>query len=318
MDYSARIFIAGHKGMVGSALVRRLEKGGYGNLILKTRAEMDLTDQKAVTLFYEQEKPEIVIDAAAKVGGILANNTYRADFLHQNLVIQTNLIHGAHIAGVKKLIFLGSSCIYPRSSPQPMKEEYLLTGLLEETNEPYAIAKISGIKMCENYFLQYEDNFISLMPTNLYGFNDNFDLKTSHVLPALIRKFVDAKADGSSVTIWGTGSPRREFLFVDDVADAIVFALDSVEAERLYAQGISHLNVGTGADISISDLAKTIQSIVGHEGELKFDSSIPDGTPQKLLDVSRLHAMGWRHQIVLEEGIRRTYEWFLKGENLRI
>ncbi len=313
-----KIYIAGHTGMVGSAILRRFQKEGFKNLIFRTSKELDLRNQRAVNDFFEVEKPEIVIIAAAKVGGILANNTYRAEFIYDNLMIESNIIHAAYLNDVEKLIFLGSSCIYPKFAPQPMKEEYLLTGELEKTNEPYAIAKIAGIKLCENYYRQYGCNFYSVMPTNLYGPNDNFDLETSHVLPALIRKFHEAKVQSSafsghrSVVVWGTGKPRREFLYVDDLADAIHFLLNNIDAKDLYEQGITHLNIGTGEDLPISELAALIKSIVGFEGEIVYDSSKPDGTPRKLLDISRIHSLGWQHKTSLEEGIKMTYEWFLK------
>jgi len=297
MEKKSKIYVAGHRGMVGSAIVRRLRKDGYTNLILRTRQELDLLDQQAVQQFYEQERPEYVFLAAAKVGGILANNTYRAQFIYENLQIQNNIIHSAYRYGVKKLLFLGSSCIYPKMAPQPIKEEYLLTGPLEPTNEPYAIAKIAGIKMCEAYNAQYGTNFISTMPTNLYGPHDNFDLETSHVLPALIRKFHEAKVHHRPyVEIWGTGTPRREFLHVDDLADACVFLMQNYNDSQF-------VNVGVGEDISIKDLALLIQDIVGYRGELRFDTSKPDGTPRKLLDVSRLHALGWKARIPLRDGI---------------
>ena len=306
MEKDSKIYVAGHRGMVGSAIVRRLTKDGYTNLILRTRQELDLLDQQAVQQFFEQERPEYVFLAAAKVGGILANNTYRAQFIYENLQIQNNIIHSAYRYGVKKLLFLGSSCIYPKMAPQPIKEEYLLTGPLEPTNEPYAIAKIAGIKMCEAYNAQYGTNFISTMPTNLYGPHDNFDLQTSHVLPALIRKFHEAKVNHRPyVEIWGTGTPRREFLHVDDLADACVFLMQHYNDSQF-------VNVGVGEDISIKELALLIQDIVGYQGELRFDTSKPDGTPRKLLDVSRLHALGWKARIPLRDGIRQTYQWFLE------
>ncbi|MBD3276635.1 MAG: NAD-dependent epimerase/dehydratase family protein [Candidatus Marinimicrobia bacterium] len=314
MNKSSKIYIAGHNGMVGSAITRTLQADGYQNLIRKERTELDLLRQSEVEDFYQTEQPEYVFIAAAKVGGILANDTYRADFLYENLQIENNLIHGAHIAGVKKLLFLGSSCIYPKHAPQPMKEEHLLTGPLEPTNEPYAIAKIAGIKLCENYYRQYGDNFFSAMPTNLYGPNDNFDLKTSHVLPALIRKFHEAKRDGkSSVTLWGTGKPKREFLHVDDLAAACIYLMREVDAEDVYSQNIAHLNVGTGEDLSINELAETIAGIVGYNGPIEHDTSKPDGTPRKLMDVSRIKSLGWEPQISLEEGIELTYQWYLEN-----
>lgn len=357
MNKNSKIYIAGHRGMVGSAILRKLQSDGYTNLITRTRQELDLLDQVAVRQFYEQERPEYVFIAAAKVGGILANNTYRAQFIYENLQIQNNLIHFAHEYGVKKILFLGSSCIYPKFAPQPIKEEYLLTGELEPTNEPYAIAKIAGIKMCEAYRDQYGDNFISVMPTNLYGPNDNFDLETSHVLPALIRKFHLAKClenkdydairndfmkfsnqnlskisenscntwtedeihfilnkygirvnSGNSwnvsVALWGTGSPKREFLHVDDLADACVYLMNTYDEKQF-------VNIGVGEDLSIKELAEMIKNIVGFTGEIDWDTTKPDGTPRKLLDVSRLHSLGWQARIPLEEGIRKTYEWYI-------
>lgn len=304
MELSARIYVAGHRGMVGSAIVRRLQGMGYTNLITRTSAELDLRNQAAVEAFYATEKPQYVFVASAKVGGIHANNTYRAEFLYDNLMIQNNLIHQAWVHGVTKLLFLGSSCIYPKMAPQPLKEEYLLTGLLEPTNEPYAIAKIAGIKMCEAYRDQYGSNFISAMPTNLYGPNDNYDLNNSHVLPALIRKFHEAKAEGrKEVVIWGDGSPLREFMHVDDLAEALVHLMLNYE-DRLF------MNAGTGQEISIRDLALLIRKITGFEGELIFDSSKPNGTPRKLMDVSRLTATGFTPKISLEEGITRVYAEF--------
>ena len=302
MNKSSKIYVSGHRGMVGSAIVRKLEEQGYQNLLLRTSKELDLRNQAAVNNFFEAEKPEYVFIAAAKVGGIQANNIYRADFLYDNLMIEANLIHASHEHEVSKLLFLGSSCIYPKMAPQPLKEEYLLTDYLEPTNEPYAIAKIAGIKLCENYQRQYGDNFISAMPTNLYGPNDNYDLNNSHVLPALLRKFHTAKHEGhDSVEIWGTGSPKREFLHVDDLADACLVLMNQYE-------GTDWFNVGTGEDISIKDLALMIKKVVGFQGKLKFDSSKPDGTPRKLMDVSKIHQAGWRHKISLEEGIAAVYE----------
>ena len=313
MNKNAKIYIAGHTGMVGSAIVRRLQDEGYTNLVLKTHSELDLLRQNEVEKFFEQEKPEYVFVAAAKVGGILANDTYRAEFIYENLQIQNNIIHNAYKNGAKKLIFLGSSCIYPKYADQPMKEEYLLTGELEKTNEPYAIAKIAGIKMCENYYKQYGSNFFSVMPTNLYGPNDNFDLKTSHVLPALIRKIHEAKVNGeASVTLWGTGEPKREFLHVDDMAEACVYLMKTIDAKQIYDKDITHINIGVGEDISINDLAGLIAEIVGYEGKIDHDTSKPDGTPRKLLDVSWLHELGWEHSISLREGIMQTYNWYLK------
>ncbi|GAB6281881.1 MAG: GDP-L-fucose synthase [Ignavibacterium sp.] len=306
-----KIYVAGHRGMVGSAIVRKLEKEGCTKLIFRTIKELDLTQQNEVEKFFSEEKPEIVIDAAAKVGGILANNTYRAEFIYDNLMIQSNIIHSSYVNKVEKLIFLGSSCIYPRLAPQPLKEEYLLSDYLEKTNEPYAIAKIAGIKLCENYYLQYDSNFFSVMPTNLYGPNDNFNLETSHVLPALIRKFYEAKINNSpNVILWGTGKPLREFLHVDDAADAIYFLAENVNAKDIYEKGISQLNIGTGVDLTINDLANLIATIVEYKGEIVYDTSKPDGTPRKLLDVSRIKQLGWQNKISLEEGIKLTYEWF--------
>ena len=292
--------------MVGSAIFRKLEAEGYTNLVTRTSAELDLRNQQAVTDFFKVEKPEYVFLAAAKVGGIVANNTYRADFLYDNLIIQSNIIHNSYLTGVTKLLFLGSSCIYPKLAPQPLKEEYLLTGVLEPTNEPYAIAKIAGIKLCDAYRDQYECDFISVMPTNLYGYNDNYDLQNSHVLPALIRKFHEAKLEGSKeVVVWGSGNPMREFLFADDLADACLYLMLNYSERSL-------INIGTGEDITIRDLALLIKKEVGFEGDLVFDSSKPDGTPRKLMDVSKLHSRGWRHRIELSEGIKLAYSDFLK------
>ena len=308
-----KIYIAGHTGMVGSAITSELKNKGYKNLILKNYPGLDLIRQKDVEKFFKTEKPEIVIVAAAKVGGILANNTYRAEFIYDNLMIEANIIHNAYKAGVEKLIFLGSSCIYPKLAPQPLKEEYLLSDYLEFTNEPYAIAKIAGIKLCENYYRQYGSNFFSVMPTNLYGPNDNFDLQTSHVLPAFIRKFHEAQEKNEKeVVTWGTGKPLREFLYVEDLADAILFLMENVNAEDLYEKGITHLNVGTGKDISIDGLANMISEIVGFKGSINHDTSKPDGTPRKLLDVSRINSLGWKYKTELREGISKTYEFFLK------
>lgn len=302
MEKHSRIYIAGHRGMVGSALLRRLQQAGHDQFILRTSGELDLRDQAAVSAFFEQEKPEYVFLAAAKVGGILANNTYRGEFLYDNLMIQNNIIHSSWLTGVKKLMFLGSSCIYPKMAPQPLREDYLLTGPLEPTNEPYAIAKIAGIKLCDAYRAQYGCNYVSVMPTNLYGPNDNYDLNNSHVLPALIRKFHEAKVSGApTVTLWGTGKPRREFLHVDDLADACVFLMHSYHEEGL-------VNIGTGEDIEIGALAELVSRIVGYEGEIVQDLSKPDGTPRKLMDVSKLHGLGWKHAIDLESGIKSVYE----------
>ena len=302
MEKAAKIYIAGHLGMVGSAIHRQLSAQGYTNFLLRSIDELDLTNQQEVRAFFTKEKPDYVILAAAKVGGILANNIYRAQFIYENLMIQNNIIHESYVHQVKKLLFLGSSCIYPRMSPQPIKEEYLLTGLLEETNEPYAIAKIAGIKMCEAYRHQYACNFISVMPTNLYGPNDNFDLKNSHVLPALIRKFHEAKVNNSDfVEVWGTGKPRREFLHVEDMAAACVYLMQNYNEAPF-------LNIGCGEDISIAELADLVKDIVGFKGVVRYDISKPDGTPRKLLDVSRLFSTGWRPQIKLDQGIRKVYE----------
>ena len=305
LEKNAKIFVAGHRGMVGSAILRKLEKEGYTNLIIRSSKELDLRNQQAVADFFATEKPDYVFLAAAKVGGIVANNTYRADFLYENLAIQNNVIHSAYQNGVKKLLFLGSSCIYPKLAPQPLKEEYLLTGPLEPTNEPYAIAKIAGIKLCDAYRDQYGCNFISVMPTNLYGYNDNYHPENSHVLPALIRKFHEAKSKGEqTVTIWGSGSPKREFLFADDLADACYFLMETYNEPNL-------INIGTGEDLSIKELALMIQEVIGFEGELVFDTSKPDGTPRKLMDVSKLHSLGWKHQIELKQGIALAYQDFL-------
>lgn len=305
MEKSSKIYVAGHRGMVGSAIVRKLEKEGYQNIITKTSKELDLRNQIAVADFFATEKPEYVFLAAAKVGGIIANNTYRAEFLFDNLQIQNNIIHNSYLNNVTKLMFLGSSCIYPKMAPQPLKEEYLLTGLLEETNEPYAIAKITGIKMCDAYRAQYGCNYISAMPTNLYGYNDNYHPQNSHVLPALIRKFHEAKQNkAENVTIWGSGSPMREFLFADDLADACYYLMQNYNEPHL-------INVGTGEDLTIKDLALMIKDIIGFEGELVFDSSKPDGTPRKLMDVSKLHSKGWKHKVDLKEGIALAYQDFL-------
>ncbi len=307
MNSHSKIYIAGHQGMVGSAIWRALEQKGYAHLIARTLDELDLTDQAAVNAFFESERPDYVFLAAAKVGGIVANNTYRADFIYQNLAIQTNVIHAAYTHGVKKLLFLGSSCIYPRECPQPIKEEYLLTSSLEHTNEPYAIAKIAGLKMCEAYNHQYGTQFIAAMPTNLYGPNDNFDPETSHVLPALIRKFAEAKKRKEPcVTVWGTGKVRREFLHVDDAADACVFLMQNASGATREASEPCYFNVGTGVDVSIGELANMIRDAVGFKGDIRYDHSKPDGTPRKLLEVSRLAALGWRHKISLEDGIRKT------------
>jgi GDP-L-fucose synthase len=315
MDKNSRIYVAGHRGLVGSAIVRRLRVEGYENLILRTSRELDLRDQAAVKEFFAREKPEHVFLAAAKVGGVVANNSYPAQFIHDNLMIQSNIIHNAYLAGVKRLLFLGSSCIYPKLAPQPLKEEYFLTGPLEPTNEAYAIAKIAGITMCRSYNRQYGTSYLAAMPTNLYGPNDNFDLETSHVLPALMRKFHEAKLAGSkAVTVWGTGTPKREFLHVDDLADACNFLMDLPEEDFtsfLTDQAAPALiNIGTGEEVSIGELAQLVKEVVGFSGELAFDTTRPDGTPRKLCDVSRIHSLGWRHRIKLEDGLRETYRWF--------
>src|SRR5690606_16009891 len=305
MDKKSKIYIAGHRGMVGSAIWRQLEKEGYKNLIGATSKELDLRQQLAVSDFFKAQRPDVVIDAAARVGGILANSTYPYQFLMENLQIQNNLIESSLDANVKKFVFLGSSCIYPKLAPQPLKEEYLLTGSLEPTNDAYALAKIAGIKACQSIRQQFGKDYVSLMPTNLYGTHDNFDLATSHVLPAMIRKFHDAKSNNhATVTLWGTGAPLREFLFVDDMAASVIFALENKLPEHLY-------NVGTGEDLTIKALAELIQQIVGHQGQIQWDSSKPDGTPRKLMDVSKMHHLGWKHQVELKEGIQRTYQWFL-------
>jgi len=301
MDSNAKIYIAGHRGMVGSSVHRFLKKAGYTNFILKNSAELDLTNQHAVNIFFEAEKPEYVFLAAAKVGGIMANNSYRADFIYENLMIESNLIHAAYKTGVKKLLFFGSSCIYPKFAPQPMKEGYMLTGVLEHTNEPYAIAKIAGIKLCDAYRAQYGCNFISVMPTNLYGPNDNYDLQNAHVLPSLIRKFHEAKLNHEpSVTVWGTGTPRREFLHVDDLAQACCFLMENYDEEGL-------VNIGAGEDVTISELALLIKEVVGFQGTIQFDHTKPDGTPRKLLDVSKLASLGWTYKIGLREGLKSVY-----------
>jgi GDP-L-fucose synthase len=305
MNKDAKIYIAGHRGMVGSAILRKLEQEGYHNFVLRKSSELDLRDQEAVRTFFEAEKPEYVFLAAAKVGGILANNTYRGEFLYDNLMIQNNVIHQAYKNDVVKLMFLGSSCIYPKLAPQPLKEEYLLTGLLEPTNEPYAIAKIAGIKLCDAYRAQYGCNFISSMPTNLYGPNDNYDLEKSHVLPALIRKFHEAKQRNLPfVELWGSGTPLREFLHVDDLAEACFFLMQDYNEPGF-------VNVGSGSDVTILELAQLIKKIVGYQGELRFDASKPDGTPRKLMDVSKINNLGWKHRISLEDGIRRTYQQYV-------
>jgi GDP-L-fucose synthase len=301
MDLKDKIYVAGHRGMVGSAILRKLKAEGYTNFVLKTSSELDLRNQQAVADFFEEEKPDYVFLAAAKVGGIIANNTYKGDFIYENLMIQNNVIHQSYLKNVKKLMFLGSSCIYPKMAPQPLKEEYMLTGELEPTNEPYAIAKIAGIKMCDAYRDQFGCNFISVMPTNLYGPNDNYDLKNSHVLPAMLRKFITAKKNNNpSVTIWGTGSPKREFLHADDLAEACLFLMKNYNDKGL-------VNIGIGDDISILDLAILVKNVVGYEGDILTDTTKPDGTPRKLMDVSKLNTLGWKARITLEEGIKKVY-----------
>jgi len=310
LEKEAKIYIAGHRGMVGSAIHRKLIKEGFTNLITRTSDVLDLRDQKQVADFFAEEKPDYVFLAAAKVGGIVANNTYRADFLYENLQIQNNVIHSSYVNSVTKLMFLGSSCIYPKLAPQPMKEDYLLTGLLEETNEPYAIAKIAGIKMCDAYRAQYGCNYISVMPTNLYGYNDNYHPQNSHVLPALIRRFHEAKANNTPVvTIWGTGTPKREFLFADDLAEACYYLMQNYNEPNL-------INIGTGEDLSIKDLALLISETIGYEGTIQFDTSKPDGTPRKLMDVSKLHSKGWKHTIELKDGIKLAYQDFLHKKQI--
>ncbi|WP_159476940.1 GDP-L-fucose synthase [Dyadobacter sp. 3J3] len=310
MEKDSKIYIAGHRGMVGSAIARGLAKKGFENIVTRTSSELDLRNQQAVADFFEEEKPEYVFLAAAKVGGIVANNTYRADFIYENLMIESNIIHQAHLNGVTKLMFLGSSCIYPKMATQPLREDYLLTGLLEETNEPYAIAKIAGIKLCEAYHDQYGSNFISVMPTNLYGYGDNYDLKNSHVLPALIRKFHEAKEENKPfVEAWGTGSPKREFLFADDLAEACLFLMETYNGREL-------VNIGTGEDLAIKELTELVAKTTGFEGEIKWDTTKPDGTPRKLMDVSKLHSLGWKHTIELPEGVNLAYQDFLKNQEI--
>lgn len=312
METTAKIYIAGHRGMVGSAIMRNLVKKGFTNIITRTSAELDLRNSQQVADFFAKEKPEYVFLAAAKVGGIQANNTFRADFIYENLMIQNNVIHNSYLNKATKLMFLGSSCIYPKLAPQPLKEEYLLTGLLEETNEPYAIAKIAGIKLCESYKRQYGCNFISVMPTNMYGPNDSYNLNNSHVLPALIRKFHDAKENNLPfVEMWGTGTPMREFLHADDLGDACVFLMNTYNEEKF-------VNIGSGTDLTIKDLALLVKDIVGYTGDIKHDLSKPDGTPRKLMDVSYLHSLGWKHKIELPEGIKQVYEDFKKKEGVKV
>lgn len=311
MEYNSKIYIAGHRGLVGSAILRRLESEGYKNIIHRARKELDLTRQSAVEAFFEKEKPGYVFLAAAKVGGIYANSTYPAEFIYSNLMVQANVINAAHFYGVEKLLFLGSSCIYPRDCPQPMKEEYLLSGYLEPTNEPYAVAKIAGIKMCQSYNRQYGANFIAVMPTNLYGPNDNFDLMDSHVLPALIRKFHEAKVnDNPYVEVWGTGNPQREFLYVEDLADACLFLMENYDKKEI-------INIGTGEDVTIKELAGIVKEVVGYDGEMHFDRSKPDGTLRKLLDVSRINSLGWQAKTPLKAGIEKTYEWYKSQLDIR-
>lgn len=312
MDAQAKIYVAGHRGMVGSAIVRRLQAAGYTNIVVRLSAEMDLRDQAAVNNFFETENPEYVFLAAAKVGGIMANNTYRAEFLYDNMMMEANIIHAAYKTGVKKLLFLGSSCIYPKMAPQPLKEEYLLTGLLEQTNEPYAVAKIAGIKLCEAYRDQYGCNFISGMPTNLYGEGDNYHLENSHVIPALIRKFHEAKTGGKDFAeIWGSGTPLREFMYVDDLADACLHLM-------LHYNEKQFVNLGTGEEVTIKELANTVKDVVGFEGEIRFDTTKPDGTPRKLMDNSKLHAMGWAHKTSLREGLAHAYRFFLEARGRNV
>ncbi len=317
---NTKIYIAGHKGMVGSAVARKYESEGYHNLLMADYPGLDLTKQEQVESFIEREMPEQIIVAAAKVGGILANNTYRAEFLYDNLMIEANIIHAAHKYGIEKLLFLGSSCIYPKMAPQPLKEEYLLTGSLEYTNEPYAVAKIAGIKLCENYYKQYGSNFFSVMPTNLYGPGDNFDLKASHVLPALIRKIHESKiqseitSEKPELMVWGSGKPKREFLFVEDLADAIFYLMNNIDAKDLYENDLTHINIGTGEDLTISELVNTIINVIGFKGEIKYDTSKPDGTPRKLMDVSRINELGWKHKTILIDGIEKTYDWYLSNK----
>ena len=310
MNLADKIYIAGHKGLVGSAIVRTLEKKGFTNLVYKTSKELDLRNQAAVEYFFAEEKPKFVFLAAGKVGGIIANNTYRADFLYDNLLIVSNIVHAAYNNKVSKLLFLGSSCIYPKMAPQPIKEEYLLTGALENTNEPYAIAKIAGIKLCETFREQYGANYISVMPTNLYGINDNYHPENSHVLPALIRRFHAAKLSGlNEVTIWGSGNPRREFLYADDLADACLFLMENYDKKEI-------VNIGCGEDITIKELAEVVKEVTEYQGDLVFDTTKPDGTPRKLLDVSKLHALGWHHKTALKEGLKTAYRDFLTKQQL--
>ncbi|TPF15948.1 GDP-L-fucose synthase [Priestia megaterium] len=308
MNKNSKIYVAGHRGLVGSAIVRKLQERGYSNLVYRTSAELDLRDKPQVDAFFAEEKPEFVFLAAAKVGGIVSNNEYPAEFIHDNLLIQSNIIDAAYRNDVEKLLFLGSTCIYPKLAPQPLKEEYLLTGALEPTNEPYAIAKIAGIKMCESYNRQYGTKYISAMPTNLYGPNDNFDLHTSHVLPALLRKFHEAKENNAPfVEMWGTGTPKREFLYSDDLADACLFLMNTYEGNEI-------VNIGVGEDITIKELGEKVKAVVGYEGDIQFDTSKPDGTPRKLVDVTKLNGLGWKAETALEEGLQKAYQWFLDNE----
>ncbi|MEH7494525.1 GDP-L-fucose synthase [Neobacillus niacini] len=312
MKSDSKIYVAGHRGLVGSAIVRMLNKKGYTNIVYRTSKELDLRDKFAVDQFFAKETPEFVFLAAAKVGGIVANNEYPADFIRDNLLIQTNIIDAAYRNNVEKLLFLGSTCIYPKMAPQPLKEDYLLTGLLEPTNEPYAIAKIAGIKMCESYNRQYGTQYISVMPTNLYGENDNFDLHTSHVLPALIRKFHEAKESNADfVEVWGTGTPMREFLYADDLADACIYLMNNYIGNEI-------VNIGVGADISIKELAETVKEVVAFNGEIKFDTTKPDGTPRKLVDVTKLNSLGWKATTSLDEGLKKAYQWFLENELTKV
>ncbi len=313
MNKTDKIYVAGHRGLVGSAIVRNLQSKGYNNIVGRTHKELELTDQQAVRAFFEEERPDVVVLAAAKVGGINANNTTPAEFIYDNMQVQCNVIHCCHQYGVKKLLFLGSTCIYPKMAPQPIPEDALLTGPLETTNEAYAVAKIAGMEMCKFYKRQYGDDFISCMPTNLYGSHDNYDLKGSHVLPAMIRKFHEAKlGNAPSVELWGTGTPLREFLYVDDMADACVFLLENYDGEQ-------HVNIGTGKEVTIKELAEMVKETVGFEGEIIWNDSMPDGTPRKLTDVTKLHSLGWRHKVELEEGIKMAYDWFKENvENARM
>lgn len=308
MGKNSKIYVAGHRGLVGSSIVRQLRKGGYANIVTRTREELELLDAEAVKKFFETERPEYVFLAAAKVGGIMANNTLPADFIRENLIVQTNVLHQAYVSGVRKLLFLGSSCIYPKFAPQPLKEEYLMTGPLEETNSAYAIAKIAGIEMCQAYHRQYGSNFISVMPTNLYGPNDNFSPERAHVLPALVRRFHEAKlSSADSVVVWGTGKPKREFLHIDDLGSACMFLMETYDDPSI-------INIGTGKDVTIKKLAELIAETVGYKGKIVWDTSKPDGTPQKLLDVSKIHALGWHHKIPLSEGLASTYKWFVENQ----